>query len=126
MNTLASLPLWLALPVALLVLASALVTLIGSLGLTRFKSFYERLHAPTLGTTLGLFLMVVAAVMFFSWNEGYLAVHVILIGLFLTFTTPVTLLLLARATLARDHRAGTPGVPEARDETADSSHTDKR
>src|SRR5699024_4769329 len=109
---------------ALLVLASALVTLIGSLGLIRFKSFYERLHAPTLGNTLGLFLMVVAAVMFFSWNGGYLAVHVILIGLFLTFTTPVTLLLLARATLARDHRAGTPGVPEARDETADSSHTD--
>src|SRR5699024_2142642 len=125
MNTLASLPVWLALPIALLVLASAVITLIGSLGLVRFKGFYQRLHAPPLGTTLGLYLMVAAAVIFFPWSGGHPAIHVILIGLMLTFTTPVTLLLLTRAALARDHRAGTTGVPEVHDEATGSSRTDK-
>ena len=50
----AELPAWAALPTAAFVLLGAALTLIGSLGLLRLGSFYERVHAPTLGTTLGI------------------------------------------------------------------------
>ena len=38
---------------AVLLFLGAAITLIGSLGLLRLGSFYERVHAPTLGTTFG-------------------------------------------------------------------------
>ena len=47
------LPAWAALLTALFVIAGASLTLIGSLGLLRLGNFFQRVHAPTLGTTLG-------------------------------------------------------------------------
>ena len=44
---------------ALLVLAGASLALIGSVGLLRMKTFYERLHPPTKGTTLGTGLVLI-------------------------------------------------------------------
>lgn len=123
MNALASLPPWIALLVAVLVLGSALLAFIGSLGLLRLKSFYRRMHAPTLGTTLGLFLMIVANIVFFSLREGRLAVNTLLIGIFLTVTTPVTLMLLARAALARDRMEGATNVPPLPPVDADEAAT---
>ncbi|HEV7284295.1 MAG TPA: monovalent cation/H(+) antiporter subunit G, partial [Kaistia sp.] len=46
-------PLWAAILVSLLLLVGAALTLLGTIGLVRFNSFYERVHAPTLGTTCG-------------------------------------------------------------------------
>ncbi len=111
MNTLASLPDWAALLVAVLMLASALLAFIGSVGLLRLKSFYSRLHAPTLGTTLGLFLMVVATIVFFSLARGHLVLSPLLVGVFVTATVPITMILLARAALQRDRSEGDPRVP---------------
>ncbi len=113
MSTLASLPDWAALVVAALVLASALLALVGSIGLLQLKSFYSRLHAPTLGTTLGLFLMVTATVLCFSLARGHLVLSPILIGAFVTATVPITMILLARAALRRDRSEGDPRVPPA-------------
>src|SRR5690554_7796893 len=48
------LPLWAAIVTAALVLLGASLALIGTVGLLRLKTFYERVHAPTLGTTLGI------------------------------------------------------------------------
>ena len=53
MNPAIGLPAWAALLTALLVLLGAGLTLIGAVGLLRMKTFYQRVHAPTLGTTLG-------------------------------------------------------------------------
>ena len=52
------LPAWAALLTAALLLLGSGTTLVGSLGLLRLKTFYERVHAPTLGTTLGTALIV--------------------------------------------------------------------
>ena len=49
----ATLPPLLAVMVALLVVFGAALALIGSVGLLRLKTFYERIHPPTMGTTLG-------------------------------------------------------------------------
>lgn len=113
MSPLVSLPDWAALLVAALVFASALLALIGSTGLLRLKSFYSRLHAPTLGTTLGLFLMTVATTLCFSLARGHLVLSPILIGIFVTATVPITMILLARAALQRDRSEGDPFVPPA-------------
>lgn len=113
MNQLNALPAWAALLVAALVVCSAVLAFIGSLGLLRLKNFYQRVHAPTLGTTLGTVLMLAAAVLFFSAIQGRLVLHVILIGAFLTLTTPITLMLLVRAALARDREEGIVDVPAA-------------
>jgi multicomponent K+:H+ antiporter subunit G len=100
------LPAWAALIVALLVLAGAIVTLIGSLGLLRLKTFYERVHPPTLGSTLGMALIVLGSIVCFSVLRSRLSVHEVLIGVFLTLTAPVAFMLLARAALYRDRAEG--------------------
>ncbi|MCD2324153.1 monovalent cation/H(+) antiporter subunit G [Sphingomonas sp. IC-56] len=96
------LPGWAALIVALLVLAGAATTLIGSLGLLRLKTFYERVHAPTLGSTLGMWLIVLASIVCLTVLRGRPSLHELLIPLFLTVTAPVGFMLLARSALYRD------------------------
>ena len=51
MNEAAELPAWALMVVVILLVVGAAATLIGSLGLLRLRTFYERVHAPTLGTT---------------------------------------------------------------------------
>lgn len=105
------LPAWAAILVALLMLAGAGITLIGSLGLLRLKTFYERVHSPTLGTTLGVLLIIASSMLCFSVLGSRPLLHEILITVFVTLTTPVTLMLLARAALYRDRMEGTTPMP---------------
>jgi multicomponent K+:H+ antiporter subunit G len=102
MSHLANVPIWAAIPAAVLVLVGAAITLIGSFGLLRLPSFYDRLHAPTLGTSWGTMGVMLAAVMVFSFAGKLLLVQELVIGIFIMLTTPVTMMLLGRATLYRD------------------------
>ena len=87
------------------------MTLLGSIGLLRFRTFYDRLHPPTLGSSSGTFLIVAASVLCFSVLRSRISVHEILIALFVTLTTPVTYMLLARAAFYRDRVEGSDEVP---------------
>lgn len=98
-----ALPAWAALPTALLVLLGAGLTLTGSLGLLRLGSFYERVHAPTLGATLGTGCIVVASMLCFSALQYGPVLQALLIAAFLTVTTPISLIVLIRAARRRDH-----------------------
>jgi multicomponent K+:H+ antiporter subunit G len=113
-GTTADLPLWAALLVSFFVLAGAAITLVGALGLVRFKSFYERVHAPTLGASLGTVGVLVASMLFFSVTGGRVFVHEALIFVFITLTTPVTLMLLTRSALYRDRTEGNEDLPDVR------------
>ncbi|WP_243369229.1 monovalent cation/H(+) antiporter subunit G [Microvirga solisilvae] len=113
MNAAGNLPTWAALLTALLVLVGAAATLIGSLGLLRLGTFYARVHAPTLGTTLGMASILAGSALFFSMLEARPVVHEILIAVFVGLTTPVTLMLLVRAALYRDRIEGSKEVPAA-------------
>jgi len=113
-----NLPLWVALPAALLVVAGSTLTLLGTLGLVTLKSFYDRLHAPTLGTSWGTAAILLASMLVFGWTEGRLVLHELVIGIFVMVTTPVTLMLLGRAALYRDRGEGSAEVPEAPPEPA--------
>jgi len=98
----ATLPPVLAVLVALLVVLGAVLALIGSVGLLRLKTFYERIHPPTMGTTLGLGLILIASMVLFSALESRPVLHEIVIAVFVVVTTPVTFMLLVRAALHRD------------------------
>jgi multicomponent K+:H+ antiporter subunit G len=113
MNAAGDLPAWAALLTAVLVLAGAAVTLIGSFGLLRLGNFYARVHAPTLGATFGMGSILVGSALSFSMLETRPIVHEILIAVFVTLTTPVTLMLLVRAALYRDRTEGSTDVPAA-------------
>jgi multicomponent K+:H+ antiporter subunit G len=60
MNGIEQMPAWAAALTADSLLMGALITLVGSLGLLRLGTFYERVHAPTLGTTLGTVFVALA------------------------------------------------------------------
>jgi multicomponent K+:H+ antiporter subunit G len=102
MSHAAELPTWAAILTAMLVLVGAGVTLIGSLGLLRLRTFYERIHAPTLGTTLGTACLAAASMITFTSLQSRPVLHELLIVVFVTLTTPVTLMILVRAAVFRD------------------------
>ena len=106
-----NLPLWAALLTALLILLGAGLTLVGAIGTLRFGNFFERVHAPTLGTSWGTGSIVLASIVCFSALQSRPIIHELLIGGFITATTPVTLMLLARAALYRARAEGRTDVP---------------
>lgn len=96
------LPPWIAIPAALLLVVSGLITLIGSLGLLRLPTFYARLHSPTLGNTLGVFCVLLASIIISSFLQHRPVFHELIIIIFLVITSPVTAMLLTAAALRRD------------------------
>jgi multicomponent K+:H+ antiporter subunit G len=119
MTSLEELPTWAALPAALFLLTGASLVLLGSVGLLRLRSFYERVHAPTLGTSLGTGCVLISSMIVFSALQTRLVLHEIVIGVFVIVTTPVTLMLLARAALYRDRLEGGDQVPQPSPPVAD-------
>lgn len=105
------LPLWAAIVVGLFVLIGAVITLIGAIGFLRMGTFYERVHPPTLGMTLGTGFILLASITCFSVLQSRPVLHEVLIAIFVTATSPITLMLLARAALYRDRTEGVADVP---------------
>jgi len=87
--------------ISLLLLAGAVFTLIGSIGLVRLPDVFMRLHGPTKATTLGVGSVLLGALVYFTRETGVPQVDNILIALFLFLTAPVSAHLMARAALHR-------------------------
>ena len=115
------LPPWAALIVTVLVLTGSGMTLIGSIGLMRLRSFYNRIHAPTMGSSAGVACISIASIVCGSVLESRLAIQESLIFIFVTVTTPVTFMLLARAALFRDQAEGNDPFPPGFDERSPDS-----
>ena len=101
-----ALPLWADVAVSLLVLAGALIALIGSFNLMRLRTFFERVHAPAVIATLGCWCVMVGTVLYFSLQSHAVAAHGLLIAVFLAVTVPVTNIFLMRTGLFRARLAG--------------------
>ena len=71
----ANVPLWAAIVAAIFVVFGAALTLIGTIGLATFPSFYMRVHAPTLGTSWGAAGMVLGSIIVFSAASGRPILH---------------------------------------------------
>jgi len=87
---------WIELIVSGLLIVGAIFVFVGSLGLAKLPDFYTRLHGPTKATTLGMSCLLVASMVLVTYQQGYLSLHELLIGLFLIITAPVTAHMLAK------------------------------
>ena len=102
----AALPLWLEIIVAILVLAGAGLALLGSTGLLRLPTYFERVHAPSIIATLGCWLIMHGTVLYFSVADHSLALHALLIAVFVAITVPIMSIFLMRAALFRARQMG--------------------
>jgi multicomponent K+:H+ antiporter subunit G len=73
--------------------------LIGSYGLLRLKDPFQRLHAPTKGSTLGVGAVLVASALVHLARGQGASWHEVLVTLFIFLTAPLTALYLARVHL---------------------------
>jgi multicomponent K+:H+ antiporter subunit G len=87
---------------AVFLLVGAGLVFLGAIGLLRLRTFYERAHAPTLGTTLGTAFIAIASMIHFSAAGDRLVIHEVLIVVFVIATTPVSLIVLVSAARFRD------------------------
>jgi multicomponent K+:H+ antiporter subunit G len=101
---------WQAVVAAMLVVGGVF-SLVGVIGLLRFRDFYMRLHAPTKATTLGVGGVLIAS-MAFNWGRGSYGLHELLITLFLFITAPVSANLLAKAALHLRSKSEAPVPPD--------------
>ncbi|MGV2865198.1 monovalent cation/H(+) antiporter subunit G [Achromobacter sp. ESBL13] len=99
----AAIPLWAGIPACVLLVLGGLLALTGSAGLLRFRSFYARIHAPTLGNTLGCACVLLSSILVFSAWSARPVFHEVIITLLLVVSSPVTAMLLMRAATYR-HR----------------------
>ena len=113
MNFAQTLPWWAALPVAFLLVLGGLIAVIGTLGMFRLKSFYQRIHGPAITVTLGTGCILVASMLYFSVAQSRLVIHELLIAAFVLMTAPVVSMLIMRAALYRDREEGSDYVPQA-------------
>lgn len=96
-----TLPPWIALPAALLLLCGGLITLIGATGLLRLRDFHARMHPPTMGMGLGTTCVLFCSMLVSPWIFDRFVFHELAIGLFIVMTTPVSAITLMSASLAR-------------------------
>lgn len=123
----AVLPIWAQVVVGLLVVFGAFIALLGALGLVRLKSYFERVHSPSIIATLACWCIMYATVLFFSVLEQRLALHALLIAVFISVTAPITTIFLMRAALFRARRTG-QDVPASVSSVvpSDPEHPDNR
>ncbi len=88
----------------LLLLAGTTFLFFGGLGLVRMPDVYNRIQAGTKATTLGTLLSLAGTAFIYpAWS-----LKLLLIGLFLLFTNPLSSQVLARAA----HRRGAMKTPQ--------------
>lgn len=104
-------PTWLDAITALLVVVGALAALTGAVGLLRLPTFFHRVHAPTLGSTGGVWSFALATALQQSFLREQVFLHALLIPLLVASTAPITAVFLVRAALFRSRRAKVDGVP---------------
>lgn len=111
------LPLWAEVLTAVFAVLGAAFAAIGSFGLVRLPTFFHRIHAPTLGATIGVWCITLATIIYFSVQGDSLFLRAVLITLFVALTAPVTTIFLMRASLFRERQKGgavPPAAPSAR------------
>jgi multicomponent K+:H+ antiporter subunit G len=97
---------WVELVVAVLLVASGALAVIGAVGIVRMPTFFRRLHPPALANTLGAWCVALASIVYFTALEGRLSLQAWIVNILLAITAPITTLLLARAGLFRKRQAG--------------------
>jgi multicomponent K+:H+ antiporter subunit G len=105
----ATTPLWVDALTAAFLVVGGLATLIGSWGVLRLGTFFQRVHAPTLGATLGTWCFVLATIAQSSFARGQPSARAVVIAVFIALTAPITTIFLLRAAIFTERlRGSTP------------------
>ena len=88
--------------IAIALVVSGVFGFVGAYGLIKLQDTVQRLHAPTKATTLGVGGVLIASIIFFYLDKGYVSVHELLISLFLFLTAPITANFIAKTYMARN------------------------
>lgn len=97
-------PLWIEIVASILIVTSAIVTLIGNLGLVTLRYFRRRIHAPTLGNSLGLWFLMIASILISYVLGDRLFFHELLVVIFIFMTSPISWTLLMRSYVLKEAR----------------------
>jgi multicomponent K+:H+ antiporter subunit G len=97
-----SLPLWVTIPGALLLVVGGLTSVIGALGLMRLQDFFARMHGPSMTNTVGTGAILVASMLVTSASIGRPSLHELLIALYILMSAPITSIVLLQAALYRN------------------------
>jgi multicomponent Na+:H+ antiporter subunit G len=81
----------------IIIVVGAGLSIVGAIGLLRFPDFYTRLHAAGITDTLGVWLILLGALL--QVESWLVAIKLMLIVIFLFFTSPTATHALARAAL---------------------------
>lgn len=110
----ADIPLWASIPASILLVLGGLLAVTGSAGLLRFRTFQARIHAPTLGNTLGCGCVLASSILVFSALSARPVFHEVIITLLLVVSSPVTAMLLMRAATYRNRLTKAEADKDAR------------
>jgi multicomponent K+:H+ antiporter subunit G len=97
--------------VAALALTGAVAALAGSFGLVSLRSFFQRVHAPTLASTVGTWSLAAATTLQLSFLREQVFVHALLVPVLVALTSPVSTIFLMRAATFRRRVAGEDEPP---------------
>jgi multicomponent K+:H+ antiporter subunit G len=89
-----------------LLVLGGLTTLVGSLGLLRFKDFFARMHGPSMTNTVGAGSVLIASMLTSSALIGRPTLHELLIAVAVLMSAPITSILLVQAALYRNKARG--------------------
>ncbi|HUP98663.1 MAG TPA: Na+/H+ antiporter subunit G [Usitatibacter sp.] len=97
---------WIDVVVAILLIASGVLSVAAAVGIVRLPTFFRRLHPPALASTLGAWCVALASILYFTALDGRPSLKALLVNILLAITAPITTALLARAGLFRKRQAG--------------------
>ena len=122
------LSIFVAIPFALFLMLGSLIALIGTLGLLRLPTFYQRIHGPAITITFGCGSILIASMLYFTATQERLIIHELLITAFTFLSAPVVAMMIMRAAVYRDLRKAQSKTPscDALVESLDTTcpHTD--
>ena len=83
-----SMPLWIEVVTAVLLVASGILAVTAALGLVRLKDFFQRMHPPALANTLSAWCVCLGSIVYFSALDGGLTLQAWLVNILLAITAP--------------------------------------
>jgi len=105
--------------ISVFLLLSAVLSILGAIGLVRFPDAYNRIHAAGKSTTLGTTFAIIAGTIYFSLTAG-LTLKLLLVIPFLFWTASAGAFMIGRAA----HRTGPNLAPSTvRDDLAHEAGT---
>ncbi|MCG3146860.1 MAG: Na(+)/H(+) antiporter subunit G1 [Verrucomicrobiae bacterium] len=82
--------------VVLLIVGTAFMVT-SSVGLVRLPDFYMRMHGPAKAATLGVICVLLAGVVYFTFEQDYFSIREVLAIAFIFITAPVGAHMLTKA-----------------------------